>query len=219
MEHERDDRQHPPGDITRLLDAWNHGDAKARDLLMPIVYGELRRRAAAQLRHESGRTLRPTDLVHETYLRLCAQNAGWKNRAQFFAVAARLMRRIIVDRARARKALKRGRGLQVTLAEGAIAAPCQLRPRRGRSGARRAVSARRAARAPGRAALLRRSHLRGDRPGARHLAVHGEPGVGARQGVAVQEVEGSGASRRLPPLLARRLSPGAPRDVSPGFSA
>ena len=118
---ERDERRPPPGDITRLLEAWNRGDTKARDRLIPIVYGELRRRAAAQLRHESGRTLQPTELVHETYLRLCAQNPGWKNREQFFALAARLMRRIIVDRARARKALKRGRPLRLTLAEGAVA--------------------------------------------------------------------------------------------------
>jgi hypothetical protein len=55
----------PPGDVTRLLDAWNRGDTKARDRLMPIVYGELRRRAAPQLRHEGGPTLRPTELVHE----------------------------------------------------------------------------------------------------------------------------------------------------------
>ncbi len=119
---ERDELQPPPGDITRLLDAWHRGDAEARDLLMPIVYRELRRRAAAQLRREAGPTLHPTDLVHETYLRLCAQNAGWKNREHFFAVAARLMRRIIVDRARSRKAWKRGRGLRVTLTEGLLAA-------------------------------------------------------------------------------------------------
>src|SRR5262245_14701724 len=105
-------------DITRLLAAWSQGDSAARDRLMPIVYDGLRRRAAAQLRHERSRTLRPTELVHETYLRLCARNSGWKNREQFFAVAAGVMRRIIVDRARARKALKRGGGLRVTLAEG-----------------------------------------------------------------------------------------------------
>jgi len=112
-----------PGDITRLLDAWSRGNVEARDRLLPIVYDALRRRAAAQLRHERpGFTLRPTELVHETYLRLCKQNAGWKSREQFFAVAAQLMRRIVVDRARARKAQKRGRSLQVTLDPGLIAA-------------------------------------------------------------------------------------------------
>lgn len=106
----------PPGEITRLLDAWNRGDAEARDRLMPVVYADLKRRAAAYLRREPRNpTLRPTDLVHETYLRLCEQNAGWKNRDHFFGVAAKLMRRILVDRARARKAAKRGHGLRVTL--------------------------------------------------------------------------------------------------------
>jgi RNA polymerase sigma-70 factor (ECF subfamily) len=120
---ERDDRN-SPGDITRLLDAWSRGDVDARDRLVPIVYDALRKRAAAQLRHEApGFTLRPTELVHETYLRLCKQNAGWRNRDQFFGVAAQLMRRIIVDRARARKAQKRGQGLRVTLDAGVIASP------------------------------------------------------------------------------------------------
>jgi len=110
------------GEITRLLEAWKGGDAGAQHRLFPIVYEALRKRAAGQLRHErSGLTLRPTDLVHETYLRLCAQNAGWKNREHFFAVAARLMRRVIVDRARARKAQKRGRGIKVTLGEASAA--------------------------------------------------------------------------------------------------
>lgn len=110
-----------PGAVTRLLAAWNQGDERARDSLMPLVYGELRRRAASYLRRERpGHTLRPTDLVHEAYLRLCAQHKGWQNREQFFAVAAQLMRRILVDHARAQKAAKRGRGLRVTLDEGMI---------------------------------------------------------------------------------------------------
>jgi RNA polymerase sigma factor (TIGR02999 family) len=90
---------------------------------MPVVYDELRRRAAAYLRHERrGHTLRPTDLVHEAYLRLCDQNAGFNNREQFFGVASSLMRRILVDHARARGAAKRGGGLRVTLAEDIAAA-------------------------------------------------------------------------------------------------
>jgi RNA polymerase sigma factor (TIGR02999 family) len=110
------------GDVTRLLRAWRGGDEAARDRLIPVVYAELRRRAAGHLRHERpGHTLRPTDLVHETYLRLCEQDAGWDNRDQFFGVASRLMRRILVDHARARAAAKRGRGLRVTLAEGLAA--------------------------------------------------------------------------------------------------
>lgn len=114
----------PEGEVTRLLHAWSGGDDEARDRLMPLVYQELRRRAAGQLRGERrGHTLRPTDLVHETYLRLCAQNAAWQNRDQLFAVASRLMRRILVDHARKRAAGKRGGGLRVTLDERIAAAP------------------------------------------------------------------------------------------------
>ena len=91
---------------------------------MPLIYEELRRRAAGHLRRERrGHTLRPTDLVHETYLRLNAQNPAWHNREQFYAVASRLMRRILVDHARKRAAHKRGAGVRVTLAEGLAASP------------------------------------------------------------------------------------------------
>jgi RNA polymerase sigma factor (TIGR02999 family) len=107
-----------PGVITRLLHAWNAGDAEAREELMPVVYDALRRRAAAYLRRERpGHTLRPTELVHEVYLKLCAQNSGFQNREQFFGVASRLMRRILVDHARARAAAKRGSGVRVTLVD------------------------------------------------------------------------------------------------------
>ena len=114
----------PPAEaVTRLLQAWSEGDVHARDELMPMVYAELRRRAAAHLRRERPHhTLRPTDLLHEAYLRLCAQNAGFKNRDHFFGVASRLMRRILVDHARARSAAKRGKALRVTLAEDVAAA-------------------------------------------------------------------------------------------------
>jgi RNA polymerase sigma factor (TIGR02999 family) len=111
----------PAGEVTRLLQAWSEGDAAARDRLIPVVYEELRRRAAAHLRRERREhTLKPTDLVHETYLRLCQQSSGWQNRDQFFGVASRLMRRILVDHARARGAAKRGRALRVTLVEGLL---------------------------------------------------------------------------------------------------
>jgi RNA polymerase sigma factor (TIGR02999 family) len=119
----RDSPAPPAEAVTRLLEAWSRGDLRARDELMPIVYAELRRRAAAYLKHERpGHTLRPTDLLHEAYLRLCAQNAGFRNREQFFGVASCLMRRVLVDHARARAAAKRGRALRVTLAED-VAAP------------------------------------------------------------------------------------------------
>jgi RNA polymerase sigma factor (TIGR02999 family) len=105
-------------DVTALLHAWTDGDSDARDRLMVVVYDELRRRAAAYLRRErSGNTLQPTALVHEAYLRLVDQRrAVWKNRAQFFGVAAEMMRRILVDRARAHHRVKRsGRWERITL--------------------------------------------------------------------------------------------------------
>ena len=108
----------PAPDITALLHAWSEGDLGAREQLMPLVYDDLRRRAAACLRRERpSHTLQPTALVHEAYLRLVDQkHALWTNRAQFLAVAAEMMRRILVDSARARRAAKRsGRWARVTL--------------------------------------------------------------------------------------------------------
>jgi RNA polymerase sigma factor (TIGR02999 family) len=113
-----------PDEVTALLEKWTEGNLEARDQLIKVVYGELRRRAALFLRRErSGHTLQPTALVHEVYLRLVDQErAVWRNRAQFLAVASEMMRRILVDRARARKMAKRsGRWVRVTLA--ADAAP------------------------------------------------------------------------------------------------
>ena len=108
-----------PSDVTTLLRAWSDGDLRARDQLMPLVYGDLHRRAAAQLRRERrDHTLQPTALVHEAYLRLVNQHATWKNRAQFLGVAAQMMRRVLVDHARRRKMMKRsGRWVRVTLDE------------------------------------------------------------------------------------------------------
>ena len=96
--------------VTAFLLDWGRGDQSALDRLMPLVYAELRRVAQNQLRLESpGHTLQPTALVHETYLRLVdQQRIQWRNRAQFFAVAAQLIRRILVDHARHRNAAKRG---------------------------------------------------------------------------------------------------------------
>jgi RNA polymerase sigma factor (TIGR02999 family) len=107
-------------DVTALLRAWQAGDVSARDQLMPLVYEDLRRRAAAYLRRErQGHTLEPTALLHEAYLRLVHQNhATWQNRAQFFGVASQMMRRILVDHARARNMAKRaGHWARVTLDE------------------------------------------------------------------------------------------------------
>jgi RNA polymerase sigma factor (TIGR02999 family) len=94
--------------VTALLQAWSGGDQEARDQLLPLIYAELRRRAASQLRRERhGHTLQPTALVHEAYLRLVGQKVAWKSRAHFFALASEMMRRILVDHARGRKREKR----------------------------------------------------------------------------------------------------------------
>ena len=104
---------------TVLLRRWSDGDRSALDELLPLVYDELRRLARSYLRRERAEhTLESTALVHEAYLRLIDQNASWQSRAHFFGVAAQMMRRILVDHARARQAAKRGDGLRVTLDEG-----------------------------------------------------------------------------------------------------
>ncbi len=102
----------PSQSVTRLLTAWSQGDEGALEKLIPLVYGELRRVAARRLRRErSDHTLQTTALVHEAYLHLVEQKrVKWQNRAHFFGVAANLMRRILVDHARARGAAKRGGG-------------------------------------------------------------------------------------------------------------
>ncbi len=96
--------------VTELLLAWSDGDREALDRLLPLVYAELKQRASAQLARERGsHTLQPTALVHEAFLKLVDQRrAHFRNRAQFFGVSARLMRRILVDHARTRGAAKRG---------------------------------------------------------------------------------------------------------------
>ena len=100
----------PPEGVTQLLVRWGDGDPAALDKLVPLVYRELRRLASNYLRRErANHTLQPTALVNEAYLKLIDQkNAKWQNRAQFFGVAAQLMRRILVDHARLRQAEKRG---------------------------------------------------------------------------------------------------------------
>lgn len=111
----------PANAVTRLLLEWSDGDQEALTRLMPLVYDELRSVARRQLRHERvGHTLQPTEVVHEAYLRLVdQQRVRWQNRAHFFAVAAELIRRVLVDHARSRAAAKRGGGVRpVTLETG-----------------------------------------------------------------------------------------------------
>jgi len=112
-------------DITRLLIAWSDGRREALDDLMPIVYAHLRRLAGGYMRREpAGDALQPTALVHEAYVRLIDQKqVKWRNRAHFFGVAAGMMRRILVDNARRRRAEKRGGAWErVTLACDEVAA-------------------------------------------------------------------------------------------------
>jgi RNA polymerase sigma factor (TIGR02999 family) len=110
-------------DLTALLVQWSHGDRAAFERLLPKIYDECRRIASRQLRHEHREhTLDPTALVHEAYLRMVDQrNATWENRAQFFAVVAQVMRRILVDHARARYAKKRGGSVVLVSLEAAAA--------------------------------------------------------------------------------------------------
>jgi RNA polymerase sigma factor (TIGR02999 family) len=98
--------------VTALLLAWREGDASALDRLMPLVYAELRRLAHRHMQGQApGHSLQTTALVHEAYLRLIGSSqVGWQNRAHFFAVSAQLMRRVLVDAVRARRAQKRGGG-------------------------------------------------------------------------------------------------------------
>src|SRR5215471_14301724 len=107
------------GEITQILQRWDTDRESAIQALTPIVYAELRKIAAAYLRRQrTNHTLQPTALVHEAYLRLVKQDqANLKDRAHFYTLAARMMRQILVDAARARNAEKRGSGNIVTLDE------------------------------------------------------------------------------------------------------
>ncbi|HUF28814.1 MAG TPA: sigma-70 family RNA polymerase sigma factor [Gemmatimonadaceae bacterium] len=116
----------PDGEsVTALLTAWRGGDDSARDRLLIVVYGELHRLAERALRGDRpGHTLQATALIHEAYLRLVDADVPWEHRAHFYAVAARTMRRILVDHARAKRRLKRGGDhVDVTLEESAIIDP------------------------------------------------------------------------------------------------
>jgi RNA polymerase sigma factor (TIGR02999 family) len=106
-----------PAPVTHLLLEWTDGDARARDEMLPVVYDELRRLARGYLvRERPDHTLQPTALVHEAYLRLIdQQKVNWRNRAQFVALAALMMRRILVSHARAHAAEKRGAAHKVPL--------------------------------------------------------------------------------------------------------
>jgi RNA polymerase sigma factor (TIGR02999 family) len=112
--------------ITQWLACWKGGDSEALERLLPLVYDELHRQAVRFFsRERAGHTLQPTALVNEVYLRLVDQHeVTWQNRAQFFAIAAQMMRRILVSHARARRAAKRGGDeRRITLGDGVAVAP------------------------------------------------------------------------------------------------
>ncbi len=108
------------GEVTQLLQAMQHGDEQAAERLLPLVYKELHRLASSYMRRERPEhTLQPTALIHEAYLRLAHEDVDWKNREHFIGVAAHVMRRVLVDYAKARNADKRGGGVQrVELVDG-----------------------------------------------------------------------------------------------------
>jgi RNA polymerase sigma-70 factor, ECF subfamily len=113
----------PRDDITGWLRAWSNGDEAALERLTPLVYGELHRRARRLMgRERDGHSLQPTELIHEAYLRLVGSTpVDWHDRSHFYALAARLMRQILVDHARSRGRQKRGgAALPVTLDEGVM---------------------------------------------------------------------------------------------------
>lgn len=114
-----------PAEITRILHALEQGDPDATDRLATVVYAQLHDLAVRALRHEEpGHTLQPTALVHEAFMVLVGQhNPNWSSRTHFFSLAARLMRRILVDHARRRRAAKRGGGLRVALDEAMVSGP------------------------------------------------------------------------------------------------
>src|SRR5579863_5446 len=111
--------------VTRLLKQWGGGNKEALDELMPIVYQQLRKMASLSMRAERpDHTLRATALVHEAYLRLVDADVAWQDRVHFFAVSARLLRRILVDHAKANHRQKRGGGAEkVTLDEALLVGP------------------------------------------------------------------------------------------------
>jgi RNA polymerase sigma factor (TIGR02999 family) len=112
-------------DITQMLSEISAGDKEAPDRLLPLVYDELRRLAHAYMKNErADHTLQATALVHEAYIQLVDwQNVSWQNRAQFFAVAAQIMRKVLVDYARGKNALKRGGGLSTIALDDGISFP------------------------------------------------------------------------------------------------
>ena len=178
----------PAQDVTALLLAWRTGDDEALARLTPLVYNELHRLAHRYMRGEQAEhPLQTTALVNEAYIRLVdSRRVGWQNRAHFFAVAAQLMRRILVDFVRRQRFQKRGGGLQkVSLADGfELAAPVRYRYRGGGRRASGAGEARSSQGPGGGASLFQRTESGRNRGSLECVHRHGWTGLESRQGMA-----------------------------------
>jgi hypothetical protein len=180
-------------EITSLLKAWGSGDEAALDQLAEHVYPELRLMARRYMKNEGqGNTLQTTAIVHEVYLRLVdVTKVEWQARAQFFAMAAQMMRRILVDAARARGSQKRGgMALKVNLDETAVLSPAPDRSilATGR-GPDSVLAGGSAPGQGGRAALFRRIDGGGNRCRTENLSAHRQARLGSRQGMATAGVK------------------------------
>ncbi len=185
-----------PAEITRLLHEWQSGNRDALDRLMPLVYAELHTLASRQLSHEwRHNRLQTTAVVSEAYVKLFGQReVDWQNRGHFFAIAAQLMRRILVDHARRGLREKHGgQVIHVALEQAASTAggsPIDAdRSARAERRARETRAARRDAGPRGRAAIFRRADGRGNRRRADRVAENGQTRVGARQGLAAPRAD------------------------------
>ena len=178
----------PDHDVTALLMAWRQGDEEALGHLTPLVYDELHRLAERYMRGErAGHSLQTTALVNEAYIKLVdSSRVRWQNRVHFFAVAAQLMRRILVDFARRRRYQKRGGDWQkVTLAEGFdVATNVNNDLVAVDRGAARARHARSPQSASGRTSFFRRSQPRGDGRSLECFNRHGGAGLESSEGLA-----------------------------------
>ena len=116
------------GQLTRLLQAWGQGDPEALDRLTPLIYGELRKLARFHMSREAaGHTLQPTALINEAFLKLIdIQQVDWKSRKHFYRAASQIMRRVLVDYARKKRSVKRGREAKRVPFEEAIARPTEM---------------------------------------------------------------------------------------------
>jgi RNA polymerase sigma factor (TIGR02999 family) len=181
--------------VTQLLQAWRQGDAAALERLLPLVYADLRRRASRYLaRERAGHSLETADLIHEAYLRLSgAQAVDWRDRAHFFALSARLMRQVLVDRARSRSYGKRGGGRrQVTFDEALVCGELDW-DMVALDEALHALAAVDERKGPGRrAALLRRADGRGDGGGAGGVAPDGPARLAALEVLAAASPQPTG---------------------------